>query len=144
MGQRMLAQGRNSRAAESRPLLCPRDLSTPCQLHPRASHLQVCTRSQLAQPFKSLASLYKRKPRKPILAKLPADYCRDWKARQPQLKPYFQASRTDVQQVMLSRSQAANQESIFPKKTNKSNKQKTKTSQLLFLSPGHFSTKLSI
>lgn len=137
----MLALVRNSRAAQSMPPSCPRDLPTPCQLHPRARHLQVCTRSQLAQPFKNLASLDKRKPRKPHLAKLPADYCRDWKARQPS----FQASRTVVQQVMLSRSQAAYQGSMFPKKTNRSNNQKTKNPNcLLFLSPGHFSTKLFI
>lgn len=151
VGQRMLAPVRNSRAAKSMPPLCPRDRSTPCQLHPRAKHLQVCTRSQLAQPVKGLASLYKRKPRKPILAKLPADYWRDWKATRPQFKPDFQASKTVVQQVMPSRSQAASQESMFPKKTNKLNKQKKKKKnpkiqkQLsFFLSPGHFSKKLSM
>lgn len=133
MGQRMLAPARNSSAAESMPPLCPRDLSTPHQLHPRARHLQLCTRSQLTQSFKGLASLYKRKPRTPILAKLPANYCRDWKARQPQFTPYFQASKTVVQLVIRSRTQAANQESMLPKKTNRSNRQKTKKSQLSVL-----------
>lgn len=111
----------------------PGTFPLPTSCIPRAKHLQLCTRSQLTQPFRGLASLHKRKPRKPILAKLPANYCRDWKARQPQFKPYFQASKTAVQLVMLSRSQAAIQESMFPKKTNKSNKQKAKKSQVSVL-----------
>lgn len=64
---------------------------------------------------------------------LPAKYYRDWKARQSQFKPYFQASKTGVQPAMLSRSQAANQESMFPKKKTNQTNRKQKKSQLSVL-----------
>lgn len=122
VGQWMLAPARNSHAPGSMSPLCPRDLSTPCQLRPRASHLRVCCpeawlhfikRSEdPGSPYQSTSQPTTLETGRPNNLSLKPGF---------QGFPYFLTSRNDVRQVMLLTSQAANQENDFPMKTNKSN-----------------------